>query len=59
MKARGLSKLATANRMGTSRSHLDRILEATDPGLTLETHSKAAQAVGCGVRIELTGAKAA
>jgi DNA-binding Xre family transcriptional regulator len=52
--AKGLSKLAMAKRMGTSRSHLDRILDATDPGLTLETLSKAAQAVGCQVRIELT-----
>lgn len=56
MKAKGLSKLAMARRMGTSRSHLDRILDATDPGLTLETLSKAAQAVGCQVRIELTTA---
>ena len=59
MKAKGLSKLAMAKRMGTSRSHLDRILDATDPGLTLETLSKAAQAVGCHVRIELTDAEAA
>ena len=59
MKAKGLSKLAMAKRMGTSRSHLDRILDATDPGLTLETLSKAAQAVGCHVRIELTETKAA
>ena len=56
MKAKGLSKLAMAKRMGTSRSHLDRILDATDPGLTLETLSKALQAVGCHVRIELTEA---
>jgi len=54
MKAKGLGKLAMAKRMGTSRSHLDRILDASDPGLTLETLSKAAQAVGCQVRIELT-----
>lgn len=56
MKAQGLSKLAVAKRMGTSRSHLDRILDATDAGLTLETLSKAAKAVGCQVRIELTSA---
>lgn len=55
MKAKGLSKLAVAKRMGTSRSHLDRILDATDAGLTLETLSKAAKAVGCQVRVELTG----
>lgn len=59
MKARGLSKVIVAERMGTSRSHLDRILDATDAGLTLETLSKAAKAVGCQVRIELTGSDAA
>lgn len=32
MKAKGLSKLAVVKRMGTSRSHLDRILDATDAG---------------------------
>jgi DNA-binding phage protein len=54
IKAKGLSTLAMAMRMGSSRSHLDRILNATDPGLTLETLSKAAQALGCRFRIELT-----
>lgn len=54
MKSKGLSKLAMARRMGTSRSHLDRILDASDTGLTLETLSKAANAVGCQVTIELT-----
>jgi antitoxin HicB len=53
MKAQWLSKLAMARRMGTSRSHLDSILDARDPGMTLETLSKAARAVGCRVRIEL------
>jgi transcriptional regulator with XRE-family HTH domain len=55
MKSKGLTKLVVAKRMGTSRSHLDRILDATDAGLTLETLSKAAKAVGCQVRVELTG----
>ena len=54
MKAKGLSKFAMAKRMGTSRSHLDRILDATDAGLTLETLSKAANAVGCQVTVALT-----
>lgn len=54
MKSKGLSKLLVAERMGTSRSHLDRILDATDAGLTLETLSKAAKAVGCQVSVKLT-----
>ena len=56
MQAKGLSKQAMAKRMGTSRSHLDRILDGNDPGMTLESLSKAARAVGCQVRIELTSA---
>lgn len=53
MKSRGLSKKAMAERMGTSRSHLDRLLDANDTGLTLETLTKAANALGRQLRIEL------
>lgn len=53
MKARGLSKKAMAERMHTSRSHLDRLLDENDTGLTLETLSRAAQALGYRVRVEL------
>jgi len=56
IKAKGLTKLAMAKRMGTSRSHLDRILDSSDPGLTLETLTKAARAVGCRVKVELDAA---
>lgn len=53
-KAQRLSKKAMAERMHTSRSHLDRILDASDTGLTLETLSRAARVVGRRVRVELT-----
>lgn len=53
-KAQRLSKKAMAERTHTSRSHLDRILDASDTGLTLETLSRAAQVVGRRVRVELT-----
>lgn len=53
-KAQRLSKKAMAERMHTSRSHIDRILDASDTGLTLETLSRAAQVVGRRVRVELT-----
>lgn len=54
MKASGITKKALAERMHTSRSHLDRLLDEHDTGLTLETLSRAAHALGRGVRIELT-----
>lgn len=52
-KARGLSKKAMAERMNTSRAQLDRILDADDASLTLETLSRASRAVGCRVSVEL------
>ena len=53
MKTRGLSKKAMAEQMHTSRSHLDRLLDADDTGLTLETLSRAAQVLGRRLRVEL------
>jgi Helix-turn-helix. len=55
-KARGLSKKAMAERMNTSRAQLDRILDADDASLTLETLSRASRAVGCRVNVELAAA---
>ncbi|MCG6117262.1 MAG: helix-turn-helix domain-containing protein [Aquimonas sp.] len=57
MKAKGLSKLSVAKRMGTSRSHLDRILNATDAGLRLETLRGAGNTVGCQVTVTLTASE--
>ncbi len=54
MKDRGLTKKAMAEKMQTSRSHLDRLLDEHDTGLTLETLSRAARVLGYQVRIELT-----
>lgn len=56
MKARGLTQKAMAERMHTSRSHLRRLLDANDTGLTLETLSRAAQALGYRVKVELAAA---
>jgi antitoxin HicB len=56
MKTRGLTKTAMAVRMHTSRSHLDRVLDANDTGLTIDTLSRAAQALGYRVKIELAAA---
>lgn len=56
MKAQGLTKTAMAERMHTSRSMLDRLLNETDTGLTIDTLSRAAQALGYRVRVELAAA---
>jgi DNA-binding Xre family transcriptional regulator len=55
-KARGLSKKAMAERMNTSRAQLDRILDANDASLTLETLSRASRVVGCRVSVALAAA---
>jgi DNA-binding Xre family transcriptional regulator len=55
-KARGLSKKAMAERMNTSRAQLDRILDADDASLTLETLSRASRAVGYRVKVALAAA---
>ena len=56
MKTQGLTKTAMAERMHTSRSMLDRLLDETDTGLTIETLSRAAQALGYRVKVELAAA---
>ena len=53
MKAQKLTKAAMAKRMKTSRSQLDRLLDPTNEAVSLETLSRAASAVGRGVRLEL------
>ena len=53
MREAGLTKVAMAARMRTSRSLLDRLLDAEDAGLTLETLSRAAAALDLRVHLEL------
>lgn len=53
MKSQGITKTAMARRMHTSRSMLDRLLDDTDTGLTIDTLSRAAQALGYRVKVEL------
>ncbi|MGA7966605.1 MAG: helix-turn-helix transcriptional regulator [Gammaproteobacteria bacterium] len=53
MKSQGITKTAMARRMHTSRSMLDRLLDDTDTGLTIDTLSRAAQALGYRVTVEL------
>ncbi|MCX6594458.1 MAG: Fis family transcriptional regulator [Acidobacteria bacterium] len=48
-----ISKVEMARRMNTSRAALDRLLDPQNLSVTLQTLSRAAQAVGRDLRIEL------
>lgn len=56
MKLQGINKSELAERMHTSRTQLNRVLDGSDTGLTLETLSRAAQALGCRLKVELAAA---
>ncbi len=56
MKAAGVNKSALAKRMHTSRTVVDRMLDASDTGLTLETMTRAATALGFRVKVDLVAA---
>ena len=53
MAQEGLTKTEMARRMQTSRSALDRLLDARNESITLATLQKAAAAIGREVRVEL------
>jgi len=53
MKRRDISKSVMADRMNTSRAALDRLLEPSNPSVTLATLECAAAALGKKLRIEL------
>ena len=53
MKQEGLSKSEMARRMGTSRSALERLLDPSNPSVTLLTIERAARALGKKMRVEL------
>ena len=57
MKRSGLTKVAMAARMRTSRTVLDRLLDADDTGLTLDTLHRAASALDMRVHLELRPAQ--
>jgi antitoxin HicB len=54
MKAQGITKVEMARRMGTSRAHLDRLLDPDNDKVQLDTVQRAAAAVGRKLRLELT-----
>jgi antitoxin HicB len=53
MREQGITKVEMARRMGTSRAHLDRLLDPTNDKVQLDTVQRAAAAVGRKVRMEL------
>lgn len=53
IRRKHLTKDALAKRMKTSRAALDRLLDPTNPSVTLVTLGKAASALGCTLRVEL------
>jgi plasmid maintenance system antidote protein VapI len=53
MANEGMSKKELAERMHTSRSQLDRILDPDNDKIQLDTVFKAARALGREVRLEL------
>ena len=53
MRAGNLSRRRLAERMGTSRSQVSRLLDPTDGNVTLATLQRAAKIVGRSLRLEL------
>jgi antitoxin HicB len=53
MDEEGLTKTELAKRMKTSRAQLDRLLDPDNESVTLGTLTRAAQAVGRQLRMEL------
>ena len=53
MKARKLSRSRLAERMGTSRSQIARLLDPRDGNVTLATLQRAAKIVGRKLKLEL------
>lgn len=56
MQSTGVNKSTLAKRMHTSRTVVDRMLDSTDTGLTLDTMTRAATALGFRVKVDLVAA---
>jgi antitoxin HicB len=59
MAGANLTKVKMAQKMATSRSHLDRILDPDNVSIQLDTLMKAARAVGKTVEIRIKNARRA
>src|SRR5579859_6571652 len=58
MQRKRISKKDMANRLRTSRSQLDRLLDPRYPGVTLGTLSRAAMALGKRLKVQVIEAPA-
>jgi antitoxin HicB len=56
MQEQGLTRTAMAARIQTSRAALNRLLDPTNPSVTLQTLQKAAQVIGKRLRLALVDA---
>ena len=54
MKAQQLTRMALAERMGSSRAALNRLLDESDTSLPLTTLARAAAVLGKQIKVELT-----
>lgn len=53
MQRLGITKVEMAERMGTSRSQLDRLLESANSGISIDTLFRAAKALDRRLQIQL------
>jgi DNA-binding phage protein len=53
MERKGMSFSALASLMGTSRTVVYRLLDPADTGVTLDTLSRVARALGLGLKVSL------
>jgi hypothetical protein len=53
MQEQGITKVEMARRMGTSRAHLDRLLDPDNDKVQLDTVQRAAAAIGRKVKLVL------
>ena len=55
MEEQGITKIEMAERMHTSRTQVDRLLDPGNDKVQLDTLQRAARAVGCVLKLELVG----
>ena len=53
MQEEGITRVEMARRMGTSRAHLNRLLDPKNDKVQLDTVQRAAAAIGRKIRLEL------
>jgi DNA-binding phage protein len=56
MKMQGITKRAMAERMGTSRTQLDRLLDPDNGAVHLKTIARAARVIGKKLRLDMVDA---